>query len=101
MDEQAIGERLVLETEQVRIWEDIVEPGTEQAVHTHRNPYVSVMVTPARGQIIGADGSVMYDVDRQPGESRWFGPERMPVTHTLRNTGDSVIRVVVIEVLAP
>jgi hypothetical protein len=96
---QPIGDRLVLSNDHVRVWEDVVPPGSEQPVHTHVRPYLSVMLTPARAQVVGADGSVLYDVDRQVGDTTWFGPDRVPVTHTLRNVGDEQIRVLVVEVL--
>lgn len=102
MDEQLnrpVGEKLVLENEYVRVWEDIVAPGQGQAVHTHTSPYLSVMVTGAHGEIIDREGHVLYAVDREPGETRWFGPDRIPLTHTLRNLGTEEIRIVVIEVL--
>ena len=94
-----IGDKLLLENDRVRVWEDIVAPGLEQAVHTHAYPYISVMVTPAHGEIVDSEGLVLYAVDREPGETRWFGPDRIPLTHTLRNLGSEEIRVVVIEVL--
>ena len=43
--------------------------------------------------------TVLYDVDREPGDATWFGPERVPVTHTLRNVGPTQIRVAIVEVL--
>jgi hypothetical protein len=92
-----LGERLLLENDRVRVWEDRVAPGESQPVHTHRNPYLSVVVTPVRAEIVDADGAVLYDVDRQPGEVRWF--EEVPVTHSLRNTGDADAVVVVVELL--
>lgn len=99
MDERAIGERLVLANDRVRVWEDVVAPGADQPVHTHRTPYLSVMLTAARGQVVDPAGVVLYDVERAPGDCTWFGADRVPVTHTLRNLGDAHIRVVVIEVL--
>jgi hypothetical protein len=94
-----IGDKLILENDRVRVWEDQVSPGREQAVHTHTSPYLSVMVTPAHAEIVDRDGQVLYAVDREPGETRWFGPDRIPLTHTLRNLGDEDIRIVVIEIL--
>lgn len=96
---QPIGDRLLLENDRIRVWEDIVAPGLEQEVHTHTSPYVSVMVTPAHGEIVDQEGTVLYKVERDAGETRWFGPDRIPFTHTLRNLGNNDIRVVVIEVL--
>lgn len=96
---QPIGEKLLLENSHVRVWEDVVQPGLEQAVHTHTSPYLSVMITPAHGEIVDQDGTILYQVEREPGATKWFGPDRVPLTHTLRNLGDEVIRIVVIEVL--
>lgn len=99
MSEQPIGERLVLANDHVRVWEDVVAPGAEQPVHTHRTAYLSVMLTAARAQVVDGAGMVLYDVERAAGDTTWFGPERVPVTHTLRNLGDNEIRVVIVEVL--
>jgi hypothetical protein len=96
---QPIGERLLLENDRVRVWMDVVAPGAEQPVHTHRTAYLSVMLTDAHAQVVGADGEVRYDVDRAEGTATWFGPERVPVTHTLRNLGTSEVRVLIVEVL--
>jgi hypothetical protein len=81
------------------VWEDVVAPGAEQPLHTHERPYLSVMLTPARAQVVGADGNVLYDVERQVGDTTWFGSDRVPVTHTLRNVGNAQIRVLVVELL--
>ena len=99
MSEQPIGQELVLANDDVRVWLDVVEPGGEQPVHTHRTPYLSIMLTAARAQVVDADGTVLYDVERSPGDATWFGSDRVPVTHTLRNIGDAEIRVAIVEVL--
>ncbi|HET7530609.1 MAG TPA: hypothetical protein VFJ98_06580 [Mycobacteriales bacterium] len=99
MSPQPIGQELVLANDHVRVWLDVVAPGEEQPVHTHEAPYLSVMLTPARAQVVDGTGTVLYDVDRSPGDATWFGPERVPVTHTLRNVGDAEIRVAIVEVL--
>jgi beta-alanine degradation protein BauB len=96
---EPVGEELVLANEHVRVWTEAIAPGHQQNVHTHRTPYLSVMVTGGRAQVLTADGEVLYDVDRPAGAATWFGPDGLPVTHTLRNIGDTEIRVVVVEVL--
>jgi hypothetical protein len=97
MTDQPLGEELLLDNGVVRVWTDRVAPGGEQPTHTHRNPYLSVTVTPVRAQVVDADGEVLYDVERGPGEVRWF--DEVPRTHRLRNTGDGEAVVVVVEVL--
>ena len=98
MDETPIGERLVLANDDIRVWEDVVEPGTQQPVHTHRTPYLSVMLTPAYAEVVDSTGAVIYRVNREVGDVTWFGPDRVPTTHTLRNLGDEPIRVLIVEV---
>ncbi len=97
MSDQPLGESLMLDVGAVRVWQDRVAPGAEQPTHTHRNPYLSVTVTPVRAQVVDADGEVLYDVERAAGEVRWF--DDVPRTHRLRNVGDSEVVVVVVEVL--
>ena len=99
MPDQPIGEKLVLENDRVRVWQDVVAPGTEQPMHRHCSPYVSVTLTPVVAQVVGESGEVLYDVDRAAGEATWFGTDRVPVTHTLRNLGDDDVRVLIVEVL--
>lgn len=96
---EQLGERLVLANDRMRVWEDRVAPGEAQRIHTHRRPYLSVVVAGARGDIVDADGRVLYEMRRGPGDATYFGPDRVPVTHALRNTGDEEIRVVVVELL--
>jgi hypothetical protein len=97
----AVGEELILSNDRVRVWTDVVAPGEQQKVHTHRSPYLSITLTPTKAQVLDADGTVRYDVDRDAGEATWFGPDRTPTTHTMRNVGDEEIRVVLVELLEP
>jgi hypothetical protein len=95
----AVGEELLLDNEHVRVWTDVVAPGEQQPLHTHRSPYLSITLTPTHAQVLDADGTVRYDVERAAGEATWFGPDQVPTTHTMRNAGDEQIRVVIVEVL--
>jgi hypothetical protein len=100
MAEAPIGQELLLANDSVRVWLDVVASGERQPVHTHRSPYLSVMVTDAKARVLDGAGAVVYEVDRRAGESTWFGAERVPTTHTLENVGDEEIKVVIVEVLA-
>jgi len=99
VSEQPIGERLVLANDRIRVWEDVVAPGDQQPVHTHRSPYLSVMLTAADAEVVDDTGQVVYRVQRGVGDATWFGADRIPTTHTLRNTGSDDVRVLVVEVL--
>jgi hypothetical protein len=96
--EEPLGQELLLDNDIVRVWLDVVAPGDAQPVHTHRSPYLSITLTRTRAQVLEPDGSLRYDVDRGAGEATWFGADRIPTTHTMRNVGDEEVRVLIVEV---
>lgn len=95
---EELGQQLLLANDRVRVWLDVVAPGEAQPVHTHRSPYLSVTLTPTHAQVLEPDGTVRYDVDRPAGEATWFGPDRVPTTHTMRNVGEEEVRVLIVEI---
>ena len=94
-----LGERLLLANDQIRVWEDRVPVGGAQALHTHTRPYLSVVIRGALGETVDAEGRRLTSVVREPGDVRFFGPEAVPITHSLRNSGNEEIRVVIVELL--
>ena len=80
-----VGQELLLDNDQVRIWHIRLAPGETQPLHHHGLPYVVVAVQGAKSVITNGDqridiveetGSVVF---REPGQ-----------THTLTNVGDTV-----------
>ena len=81
----AVGQRIVMENDKVRIWEITLAPGESQEWHRHEHPYLVIAiggamnaVTVIDGKVIAAPeptGSVLY---REPG----------PV-HKLTNIGET------------
>jgi quercetin dioxygenase-like cupin family protein len=71
-----VGQRVVLENDQVRVWEIVLEPGEQQPWHQHQNPYVVVALAPADNRIDPLDGGaprLVHEpiggvVFREPGE---------------------------------
>jgi quercetin dioxygenase-like cupin family protein len=72
----AVGQEIVFENENVRVWEITLEPGEQQTWHQHLNPYVVIALEAADNRIDGlvggeprlvheAVGGVVY---REPGE---------------------------------
>lgn len=98
-DEERLGERLLLANARVRVWRDAVAPGAEQPLHTHRRPYLSIVVRGGDGVVVNDAGSTLYELHRAAGDATYFGPDRLPVTHSLRNTGESPLEIVVVELL--
>lgn len=91
-----VGQEIVFENEQVRVWEITLEPGQNQPWHLHQNPYLVVAleaaanrIEPLRGGeprlVREAVGAVVY---REPGE-----------IHMLTNHGTTRYRSRLIELL--
>ena len=79
-----VGQEIVFENDQVRVWEITLQPGEQQTWHQHHNPYLVIALEAADNRIdalAGGEprlvreplGGVVY---REPGE-----------THMLTNRG--------------
>jgi hypothetical protein len=97
-----VGTTLLFESERVRVWEMVLEPGESSGVHTHVNDYVFVYVTPGNelevrvpGQpaalTLAGDGFVSHTRVGDAGDAR--------LTHELVNVGDTTHRQVLVELL--
>jgi hypothetical protein len=95
-DEQ-LGTELLLKNDCVGVWEHVVPAGKTGHSHTHRRPYVSVIVRGGKGETIAPTGEVLDGFDFTPGAIIWVGPDELPATHALRNTGDEDVAIVTIE----
>jgi uncharacterized cupin superfamily protein len=96
---EQLGERLLIENERVRVWEDRVEPGATQRTHTHERPYLAIVIEGTTAETVDPDGSVLRTFEVRSGEAIYFDDSGLPVTHALRNTSENDVRVVIIELL--
>ncbi|MER5702432.1 MULTISPECIES: cupin [Micromonospora] len=72
----AVGQRVVFENDQVRVWEISLEPGEQQPWHHHLNPYLVIALAAADNRIdalAGGDPRLVHEavggvVYRAPGE---------------------------------
>jgi predicted metal-dependent enzyme (double-stranded beta helix superfamily) len=62
-----VGQQVVFENDQVRVWEIVLEPGEQQPWHQHLNPYVVVALAPADNRIDPFDGGEPRLVHEQLG----------------------------------
>lgn len=93
---QAIGTSLVYEDAHVRIWTLDLLPGEQTPWHQHEVDYVYCVIAAGSTATQYADGTVGRTTERI-GECHYH-PAGQP--HFLRNTGDSVYRNVIVELLA-
>jgi predicted metal-dependent enzyme (double-stranded beta helix superfamily) len=84
-----VGQEVVFENDQVRVWEITLEPGEQQPWHHHHNPYVVIALEAADNRIdalAGGEPRLVHEpvggvVYREPGE-----------VHMLTNHGGSRYR---------
>ncbi|MEL7466575.1 MAG: hypothetical protein AAFN79_21050, partial [Pseudomonadota bacterium] len=63
-----VGDRLVSETDRVRVWHIHAKPGARLKVHTHVLDYFWTIHTAGRARNHRPDGTYL-DVDYQPGDT--------------------------------
>ncbi|MGC9670282.1 cupin [Planosporangium sp. 12N6] len=82
-----VGQRVVFENDEVRVWEITLEPGQQQPWHEHHNPYLVIAVQEADNRIdplTGGEPRLVHEpaggvVYREPGE-----------VHMLTNRGTTI-----------
>lgn len=94
-----LGEELLVTNDQVRVWRDHLPPGKAQPIHIHRNPYLAIVIQGGVGQTVTADNTLLDSFDFEPGQALYFGPEMVPVTHSLQNIGDHTLEILIVELL--
>ncbi|GAB2934979.1 hypothetical protein GCM10027280_23570 [Micromonospora polyrhachis] len=85
----AVGQQVVFENDEVRVWEITLEPGEQQPWHHHLNPYLVIALEAADNRIdalAGGDPRLVHEsvggvVYRAPGE-----------VHMLTNNGTTRYR---------
>lgn len=90
----SVGQEIVFENDQVRVWEIALDPGEEQTWHQHLNPYLVIALEAADNRIdalAGGDPRLVHEptggvVYREPGE-----------VHKLTNRGTTRYRSRLIE----
>jgi hypothetical protein len=92
-----VGQRLLSETEDVRVWRIELQPGERVAYHKHVLNYFWTATSPGRSRSHYADGRVA-DTEYQTGTTRHytFGPGESMV-HDLENIGDTVLGFTTVE----
>lgn len=94
-----VGDKLVSETDRVRVWHIHAKPGDRLKVHTHQLDYFWTIHTNGRARNYQSDGTY-FDVEYFAGDTKHFTlakGERM--THSLENIGDTDLVFTTVEFL--
>lgn len=81
-----VGQEVVFENDEVRIWSIELAPGGEQTWHHHENPYVVVALQAADNRIDPLDGSEPRFVREEVGGVVFRAPGEI---HKLTNHGST------------
>lgn len=94
-----IANEVVFENDRVRVWNLELPPGRRSPLHTHMNPYFSVIMKSSRLRAEFANGESSVDEDPE-GAVLWYGLDDATRTHAIENIGDRLCVARVIELLA-
>tara|TARA_X000001036_G_C20407160_1_gene695381 strand:+ start:269 stop:664 length:396 start_codon:yes stop_codon:yes gene_type:complete len=104
-----VGTTKLFENEKVIIWEFILEPGEETAMHKHEHDYVFYALEGAPLQVHDAEGNDLGTLPVATGDTYAFRVEkgelistdaknlRVPTLHKAKNTGTSRYREILVE----
>jgi hypothetical protein len=92
--------RLVMENDQVRVLETIIQPGETTALHTHQWPASTYFLSWSECIRRDAEGKVLMDSRESMNKPRTGQAAWTPILgpHTLENIGDRAIHVIAVEI---
>jgi hypothetical protein len=96
---RAVGTKLLLENERVRVWEIRLEPGERAPFHWHTTPYFFVCVEAGRSRSRFPNGFYLDD-DSEVGDTVFLDlSSDEPHVHDLENIGSTTLRFTTVELL--
>ncbi len=98
-DNGEVGDRLVSESDRVRVWHIHAKPGDRLKAHTHVLDYFWTVHTRGRARNHLSDGTYV-DVDYSPGETKHFTfAKGEQMSHSLENIGTTDLVFTTVEFL--
>lgn len=91
-----IGDRVIFENDNVKVWIVELAPGQIQRWHKHELPYLVLPLTMGKNEMHFLDGRVVK-TDEAPGMALW---REAGVPHELRNTSDFDYKNLLVEIKA-
>jgi oxalate decarboxylase/phosphoglucose isomerase-like protein (cupin superfamily) len=95
---QELGTDLLVNEPHVRCWIETVPPGEQRPAHTHRHPWVTIVLSGAHGDSFDADGRLIKSSRLETGQVIFNPPDRLPYRHFVRNTSQDTLVMVAIEI---
>jgi hypothetical protein len=97
-----VGTRVLLETDEIRVWEMVLEPGESSGLHHHVHDYVFVYTTDDNVLEVRVPGAPPAPVRTEAGYSSYTrvgDADASRLTHELVNVGEARHRQILVELL--
>lgn len=98
---EELGTRLLVDEERVKCWVETVPPGERRPAHTHRHPWVTVVLSGAHGESLDENGELIKAVTLETGQVVFNRGDTLPMRHYVRNLSDRTLVMVAIELRTP
>lgn len=93
---EAVGAQLVVDEATVKCWIEEVPPGESRPPHTHRHPWITVVLSGADGESRTPDGTLIAAGSAVEGSVQ-YNRQQLPFSHCMTNTSDKPLKLVAIE----
>jgi len=97
---EELGTDLLIDEENVKCWIETVPPGERRPAHTHRHPWVTVVLSGAYGESRDEQDELIKKVTLETGQVIHNRGEGLPMRHYVRNLSDRPLTMVAIEMRA-
>lgn len=92
-----LGTELLVDEPGVKCWVERVPAHSRRPAHTHRHPWVTIVLAGASGESRTPDGELIETGSVQTGAVRFHGLDCLPFSHYLNNTSDDTMVMVAVE----
>ncbi|WP_165914319.1 cupin domain-containing protein [Streptomyces sp. AcE210] len=80
---------------------ETVPPGEQRPAHTHRHPWVTVVLAGAHGESSDEGGELIKTVTLETGQAVHNRGESLPMRHNVHNLSDQTLVMFAIELRTP
>lgn len=98
---EELGAELLIDEDHVKCWVETVPPGERRPAHTHRHPWVTVVLSGAHGESLHENGELIKAVSLETGQVVHNRGESLPMRHYVHNLSDRTLVMVAIELRTP
>jgi mannose-6-phosphate isomerase-like protein (cupin superfamily) len=94
---EELGVDLLIDDETVKCWIETVPPGERRPAHTHRYPWVTVVLSGAHGESRDDQDRLIKQVTMETGQVTHNRGEDLPMRHYVRNLSTRTLVMVAVE----